>query len=126
MNPQHEAKFKLSALRMGGDISPYPTVPTPPRILGPLRRWPVSRFALKIFQPDKSLESMLKSMRKEHPVPYPPLQLFVNQENSVLHETILKCVLFDDVGFFHCHNSRFTQVISFSFRFGCSSHSQTF
>ena len=64
---------------------------------------------------------MLKSMRKEHPAPYPghpPIQLLVNQENSVLRETTLKNVLifFFFLGFFHCHghNPRSTRVISAS------------
>ena len=42
--------------------------------------------------------SMLKSTRKEHPAPCPgrlPLQLLINQENSVLHETTLQTVSFE-------------------------------
>ena len=60
---------------------------------------------------------MLKSTRKEHPVPYPgcpPLQLLVNQEKSVLCETTLKNVFSIEIGFFHCHSTRFTRVISVS------------
>ena len=55
-------------------------------------------------------------MRKEHPAPYPdrpPLQFLVKQENSVLHETILKSVFFDSVGFFHCHSSHTRKHFSY-------------
>ena len=72
---------------------------------------------------------MLKSTRKEYPVSYPggpPLQLLVNQENSVLRESTLKNIFFDCDGFFHCYNTRSIQVTFVSASDLAVAHTQTF